>query len=41
MTSFLSRLSPSATNMIRLDHMHMLSPFHQYEIDTPPRVKKA
>ena len=27
--------------MIRLDHMHVLSTFHQYEIDTPPRVKKG
>jgi hemerythrin-like domain-containing protein len=41
MTSVLSRLSPSITNMIRLDHTHVLSMFHQYEDDTSPRVKKG
>lgn len=41
MTSILSRLSPSITNMIRLDHSHVLSTFHQYEVDTAPRIKKG
>jgi hemerythrin superfamily protein len=41
MTSILSRLSPSITNMIRLDHTHVMSTFHQYEIDTSPRIKKG
>ncbi len=41
MTSILSRLSPSITNMIRLDHTHVLSTFHQYEVDTSPRIKKG
>jgi hypothetical protein len=41
MNAFLSRMSPSATNMIRLDHAHVLSTFHQYEVETSPRVKKG
>jgi hemerythrin superfamily protein len=41
MTSILSRLSPSITNMIRLDHTHVMSTFHQYEIDTSPRIKRG
>jgi hemerythrin superfamily protein len=41
MNQFLNRLSPSITNMIRMDHTHVLSSFHQYEADSPPRVKKG
>lgn len=41
MNTFTSKLSPSITNMIRLDHTHVLASFHQYEIDTPPRTKQA
>jgi anaerobic glycerol-3-phosphate dehydrogenase len=37
----LSRLSPSITNMIRMDHTHVLTTFRQYEIDTPLRAKKG
>jgi hypothetical protein len=41
MNPFLNRLSPSITNMIRMDHTHVLSSFHQYETDSPARVKKG
>jgi hypothetical protein len=41
MSSLLSQLSPSITNMIRLDHTHVLSAFHQYEIGSPARLKKG
>jgi hemerythrin superfamily protein len=41
MTSMLGRMSPSITNMIRMDHTHVLSAFHQYQVDTPVRVKKG
>jgi len=41
MTSLLTQLSPSITNMIRLDHSHVLSAFHQYEADSSPRLKKG
>jgi hemerythrin superfamily protein len=41
MNQFLNRLSPSITNMIRMDHTHVLSSFHQFEADSPPRVKKG
>ena len=41
MNQLLSRFSPSITNMIRMDHTHVLTTFHQYEIDTPLRVKKG
>jgi len=41
MNALLSRLSPSITNMIRMDHAHVLSTFHQYQSDSSPRVKKG
>ena len=41
MNPLLSRLSPSITNMIRMDHTHVVTTFHQYEIDTPLRAKKG
>jgi hemerythrin superfamily protein len=37
----LSKLSPSITDMIRMDHSHVLLSFHQYTADARPRVKKA
>lgn len=41
MKSIKSSLSPSITNMIRMDHTAVLETFHQYEIDTRPNTKKA
>lgn len=41
MNHLLSRMSPSVTNMIRMDHTHVLTTFHQYHPDTAPRVKKG
>src|SRR5688500_16558577 len=41
MTSMLSKVSPTITNMIRMDHTHVVSAFHQFQVDTPPRVKKG
>jgi len=41
MNQLLSRLSPSITNMIRMDHTHVLSTFHQYQADSSPRIKKG
>ncbi|MDB5881182.1 MAG: hemerythrin protein [Ramlibacter sp.] len=41
MNPLLSRWSPSITNMIRMDHTHVLTTFHQYQVDTSPRVKKG
>jgi hypothetical protein len=41
MTSLFSQLSPSITNMIRLDHTHVLTAFHQYEIGSSARLKKG
>jgi hemerythrin superfamily protein len=35
------KVSPTVTNMIRMDHTHVLATFHQYEIDSSPRAKKA
>lgn len=37
----ISRLSPSATTMIRMDHTHALATFHQYRIDATPEKKQA
>ena len=41
MSSLIAQLSPSITNLIRLDHTHVLAAFHQYEIGSPPRLKKG
>ena len=41
METLLGRISPSITNMIRMDHSHVLTTFHQYEVDASPRVKKG
>jgi hemerythrin superfamily protein len=41
MNQLLSRISPSVTNMIRMDHTHVLTTFHQYHPDTAVRVKRG
>ena len=41
MNSLLKKLSPTATNMIRMDHTHVLATFHQYEADTSHGTKEA
>lgn len=32
---------PTATNMIRMDHTHVMATFHQYEMDSSPGTKEA
>jgi hemerythrin superfamily protein len=41
MNSMMSRISPSAANMIRMDHTHVLASFHQYSPDSRPQTRKA
>jgi len=41
MPSLMSQFAPSATNQIRLDHTHVLTAFHQYEIGSSERLKKG
>lgn len=41
MKSIKETLSPSVTSMIRMDHSQVMETFHQYEIDSNPRTKKA
>jgi hypothetical protein len=41
MISLLTQLSPSATNVIRLDHTHVLATFHQYESTLSDRLKRG
>jgi hemerythrin superfamily protein len=41
MNNLVSRLLPTATNMIRLDHTHVMSTFHQYKSGAPARVRKG
>jgi len=41
MNPLLRKLSPTITNMIRMDHTHVLATFHQYEADTRPQTKQA
>ena len=39
--TLLSRLSPSATAMIRMDHSHVMVTFHKFTADASPDKKKA
>jgi hemerythrin superfamily protein len=41
MNAILSKVSPSATTMIRMDHTHVLATFHRYKPDTPSQNKKG
>lgn len=41
MKAFTDKLSPSITNMIRMDHTSVLETFHQYEMGSSPQTKKA
>ncbi|HXD42886.1 MAG TPA: hemerythrin domain-containing protein [Ramlibacter sp.] len=41
MNQLLSRLSTTATHMIRTDHAHVMGTFHDYDVEAPPRVKRA
>lgn len=36
-----SAISPSITNMIRLDHTHVLATFHKYKVHDDPETKQA
>jgi hemerythrin superfamily protein len=41
MTTLIGRLSPSVTNMIRMDHSHVLATFQQFHAGTSVRKKQA
>jgi hemerythrin superfamily protein len=41
MNAITEKLVPTITNMIRMDHTHVLATFHQYEMDSSPKTKKA
>jgi hemerythrin superfamily protein len=41
MNAITEKLVPTITNMIRMDHTHVLATFHQYEMDSAPKTKKA
>jgi hemerythrin superfamily protein len=41
MKSLANTLAPSVTNMIRMDHTHVLTTFHQYEMDSSPQTRQA
>ena len=36
-----AKMSPTATNMIRMDHTHVVATFHQFEADTSPSSKRG
>jgi len=36
-----TRLTPSITTMIRMDHTHVFALFHRYQADTPDGRKRA
>ena len=37
----MSRLSPTITNMIRMDHTHVMATWHQFAVDASPGAKRA
>jgi len=39
--NLMSKLSPSITSMIRIDHTHVLATFHRYKVDTSAETKRA
>ncbi|MDB5742971.1 MAG: Hemerythrin cation binding domain protein [Polaromonas sp.] len=39
MNAITQALTPNATNMIRLDHTHVLATFHQYKTTSRPQIK--
>lgn len=41
MTAFAKKMSLTITDMIRMDHTHVLSTFHKYRVDTSPKTKQA
>lgn len=41
MNAIVSKLSPSITNMIRLDHTHVMASFHQYDMDAGAQTRQA
>lgn len=41
MDNLLSKVTPTATTMIRMDHTHVMATFHKYQKDTSPRIKQA
>ncbi|MGZ3238496.1 MAG: hemerythrin domain-containing protein [Burkholderiaceae bacterium] len=41
MNTIINKLAPTITNMIRMDHTHVLATFHQYEMDSHPKTKQA
>lgn len=41
MNPLMRKLSPKATHMIRMDHSHVLTAFHQYDEDASPQQRKA
>ncbi len=36
-----ARLSPTITNMIRMDHTHVMATWHQFSVDASPGAKRA
>jgi hemerythrin superfamily protein len=41
MNAVMTKLSPSITSMIRMDHTHVLTTFHRYKDDSSPSVKQG
>jgi hemerythrin superfamily protein len=41
MASLLNKISPSILSMIRMDHTHVMSAFHQYDLGSSPGKKRA
>lgn len=41
MTNLINKLSPNILSMIRMDHTHVMSTFHQYMLSSSPSKKRA
>src|SRR3954451_16378613 len=41
MSTLLTKIAPSATDMIRADHARVLTTFHRYKLDDAPATRRA
>lgn len=41
MNALMNKLTPTITNMIRMDHTHVLASFHQYDMDAGAQTRQA
>jgi len=41
MNQFVTKMTPSVTTQIRMDHTHVMATFHRFKVETSPQTKQA